>query len=253
MILTEQSLRDIISSEIKNQIILENMKNNITKEDRILVSLLSESESLEDFTQKLGLLNESISSTIAGLLGMTAGGPDRTVEGVLNGLKRWFFGKLVGMLGIKNPDVRAAVAAFVTEIEFRELLQIWRGEESACQEIAEAIAQATVFLAAKTLPTQLGADKNTSWGAIMIDQFSEAVKSARVIEALANELRQSVCNAVAQLFPEGSKLKRFFAPGAAATAAAAATAPSEEPEVAPTPTPESPPEPEEEPEDEKKN
>jgi hypothetical protein len=110
-----------------------------------------------------------------------------------------------------------------------------------------------VFLAAKTLPTQLGADKNTSWGAIMIDQFSEAVKSARVIEALANELRQSVCNAVAQLFPEGSKLKRFFAPGAAATAAAAATAPSEEPEIAPTPTPESPPEPEEEPEDEKKN
>ena len=163
MILTEESLRNLISSEIQNQVIIENMRSQITKEDRILVSLLSESESLEEFTDKLSLLNESISSTIAGLLGMTAGGPSRTTEGVWNGLKRWFFGKLVAMLGIKNPDVRAALAAFIAEIEFRELLQIWRGEESACQEIAEAIAQASVFLAAKTLPTQLGADKNTSW------------------------------------------------------------------------------------------
>ena len=210
MILTEESLRNLISSEIQNQVIFENMRSQITKEDRILVSLLSESESLEEFTDKLSLLNESISSTIAGLLGMTAGGPSRTTEGVWNGLKRWFFGKLVAMLGIKNPDVRAALAAFVAEIEFRELLQIWRGEESACQEIAEAIAQASVFLAAKTLPTQLGADKNTSWGAIMIDQFSEAIKSAGVVEALANQLRETICNAIAELFPKGSRLRSFF-------------------------------------------
>ena len=187
-----------------------------------MVSLLSESESLEEFTDKLSLLNESISSTIAGLLGMTAGGPSRTTEGVWNGLKRWFFGKLVAMLGIKNPDVRAALAAFVAEIEFRELLQIWRGEESACQEIAEAIAQASVFLAAKTLPTQLGADKNTSWGAIMIDQFSEAIKSAGVVEALANQLRETICNAIAELFPKGSRLRSFFSPETAAAATAGA-------------------------------
>ena len=251
MILTEENLRSLISSEIRNQIIIENMKSNITKEDRILVSLLSESSSIEDFTDRLSLMNESLSSTIAGLLGMTAGGPGRTYEGVLNGLKRWFFGKLVGMLGIKNPDVRAAVAAFVAEIEFRELLQIWRGEESACQEIAEAIAQASVFLAAKTLPTQLGADKNTSWGVIMIDQFSEAVKSARVVEALANELRETICNAVAELFPKGSKLRRFFSPevgGAAAATAAAAV--GNEPEAPPEPEPEPESAPEESPEDE---
>ena len=222
MILTEESLRNLISSEIQNQVIFENMRSQITKEDRILVSLLSESESLEEFTDKLSLLNESISSTIAGLLGMTAGGPSRTTEGVWNGLKRWFFGKLVAMLGIKNPDVRAALAAFVAEIEFRELLQIWRGEESACQEIAEAIAQASVFLAAKTLPTQLGADKNTSWGAIMIDQFSEAIKSAGVVEALANQLRETICNAIAELFPKGSRLRSFFSPKTAAAATAGA-------------------------------
>ncbi|HAI44776.1 MAG TPA: hypothetical protein DCM40_45165, partial [Maribacter sp.] len=222
MILTEESLRNLISSEIQNQVIIENMRSQITKEDRILVSLLSESESLEEFTDKLSLLNESISSTIAGLLGMTAGGPSRTTEGVWNGLKRWFFGKLVAMLGIKNPDVRAALAAFVAEIEFRELLQIWRGEESACQEIAEAIAQASVFLAAKTLPTQLGADKNTSWGAIMIDQFSEAIKSAGVVEALANQLRETICNSIAELFPKGSKLRSFFSPKTAAAATAGA-------------------------------
>ena len=222
MILTEESLRNLISSEIQNQVIIENMRSQITKEDRILVSLLSESESLEEFTDKLSLLNESISSTIAGLLGMTAGGPSRTTEGVWNGLKRWFFGKLVAMLGIKNPDVRAALAAFIAEIEFRELLQIWRGEESACQEIAEAIAQASVFLAAKTLPTQLGADKNTSWGAIMIDQFSEAIKSAGVVEALANQLRETICNSIAELFPKGSKLRSFFSPKTAAAATAGA-------------------------------
>ena len=145
MILTEESLRNLISDEIKNQVILENMRSQITEEDRLLVSLLSESESLEDFTDRLSMLNESISSTIAGLLGMTAGGPSRTTEGVWNGLKRWFFGKLVGMLGIKTPEVRDALAAFITEIEFRELLQIWRGEESACQEVAEAIVQGSVF------------------------------------------------------------------------------------------------------------
>ena len=231
MILTEESLRNLISSEIQNQVIIENMRSQITKEDRILVSLLSESESLEEFTDKLSLLNESISSTIAGLLGMTAGGPSRTTEGVWNGLKRWFFGKLVAMLGIKNPDVRAALAAFVAEIEFRELLQIWRGEESACQEIAEAIAQASVFLAAKTLPTQLGADKNTSWGAIMIDQFSEAIKSAGVVEALANQLRETICNSIAELFPKGSRLRKFFAPAAGAAAVGGAAAgTSEKPE-----------------------
>lgn len=224
MILTEESLRSLISSEIQNQIIFENMRSQMTKEDRILVSLLSESESLEEFTDKLSLLNESISSTIAGLLGMTAGGPSRTTEGVWNGLKRWFFGKLVAMLGIESPDVRAALAAFITEIEFRELLQIWRGEESACYEIAEALAQASVFLAAKSLPTALGADKNTSWGAIMIDQFSEAIKSAGVVEALANELRETVCNAIAEMFPKGSRLRRFFRPGAAAAATAGAAA-----------------------------
>ena len=75
MILTEESLRNLISDEIKNQVILENMRSQITEEDRLLVSLLSESESLEDFTDRLSMLNESISSTIAGLLGMTAGGP----------------------------------------------------------------------------------------------------------------------------------------------------------------------------------
>ena len=231
MILTEESLRNLISSEIQNQVIIENMRSQITKEDRILVSLLSESESLEEFTDKLSLLNESISSTIAGLLGMTAGGPSRTTEGVWNGLKRWFFGKLVAMLGIKNPDVRAALAAVIAEIEFRELLQIWRGEESACQEIAEAIAQASVFLAAKTLPTQLGADKNNSWGAIMIDQFSEAIKSAGVVEALANQLRETICNSIAELFPKGSRLRKFFAPAAGAAAVGGAAAgTSEKPE-----------------------
>ena len=223
MKITQKGLEGLILSEIRNQVILENMRSQITEEDRLLVSLLSESESLEDFTDKLSLLNEGISSTIAGLLGMTAGGPSRTTEGVWNGLKRWFFGKLVAMLGIKNPDVRAALAAFITEIEFRELLQIWRGEETACHEIAEAIAQASVFLAAKTLPTQLGADKDTAWGAIMIDQFSEAIKSAGVVEALANELRETICNAIAEMFPKGSRLRKFFSPEAGVAAGAAAT------------------------------
>ena len=143
------------------------------------------------------------------------------------------------MLGIKTPEVRDALAAFITEIEFRELLQIWRGEESACQEVAEAIVQGSVFLVAKTLPTQLGADKDTAWGAMMIDQFSEAIKSAGVVEALSDQLREVICNSIAEMFPQGSRLRKFFRPEAGVAAGAAATVVGggeEEPSEAPLET-----------------
>ncbi len=88
----------------------------------------------------------------------------------------------------------------------------WRGDVSFCQELCEAIAQASVFLAASTLPEKLGADKKTLWGYNMVNQFAEAVKSAAVIEALADQLRDSVCTVIAELFPKGSKTRKFFEP-----------------------------------------
>jgi len=229
MKITQVTIKSMIQSEIENQIMLENMRSKITREDKLLVSLLSESKSLEEFSDKVYLLNESIGQTILGLLGIgyqqQVGGAQKSMEGILNGLKRWFFGKLVGLLGVKNPHTRDAIASLITELEFRELLAIWKGEASACQEIAEAMAQSAVYLAAAGLPSQLGMDHATQWGKAMVDQFAEAVKSSAVIETLAAELQVTVCKTISELFPKGSRLGKFFAaPETAAAGGAAAAA-----------------------------